>query len=113
MMSMDTAARALDAMLHQGYAEERDGGVWLDDLAARYVADLAGEVQEATWRAQGAEEAQKIAERTLASAEDQLLKYDRIVRAVTTCFDSEEDDADVLAAIGDVLELSRAWPVLK
>lgn len=27
MMSMDAAARALDAMLHQGYAEERDGGV--------------------------------------------------------------------------------------
>lgn len=48
--SMDTAARAIDAMLHRGYAEERDGGVWIDDLAAReLVGELTNEDGE-SWK---------------------------------------------------------------
>lgn len=50
--SIDTAARAIDAMLHRGYAEERDGGVWVDDLGARELADpgLFFDEDGDTWR---------------------------------------------------------------
>jgi hypothetical protein len=45
-VSMDTAARAIDALLHRGYAEERDGGVWIDDLGAQYLESLRWVVEE-------------------------------------------------------------------
>jgi hypothetical protein len=112
MMTMDSAARAIDMMLHRGRAEERDGGVWLDDLAVSYVAGLAGEVTEAEWKANDATVDKETAEREVYRLENLAYKYDTIVRAVITCFDAEADDADALAAIGDVIEQCRCWPTV-
>lgn len=117
--SMDTAARAIDAMLHRGYAVERDGGVWVDDLGARYITELAGELQEATWRAEDAEASEKDALRELHAAEDRLLKYDRIVRAVITVVDgdlwptADVTDGDMLRGVRDIVEQCRRWPEVK
>lgn len=50
MMTMDSAARAIDAMLKRGRAEERDGGVWLDDLGARELGSDTVDEYGTPWR---------------------------------------------------------------
>lgn len=50
MTSMDSAARAIDALLHRGRAEVRDGGVWLDDLAATAVVDEVTNEDGESWK---------------------------------------------------------------
>lgn len=58
MMTMDSAARAIDMMLHRGRAEERDGGVWLDDLAAHELSADVCDEYGTPWR-KAAEEWEK------------------------------------------------------
>jgi hypothetical protein len=90
MMSMDAAARALDAMLHQGYAEERDGGVWVSDLAAQYLGELRDVAYERDVIAEDCAELTRLND----AIEDDLKDLFHIIRRVADVLDELPDDAD-------------------
>lgn len=93
MVTMDSAARAIDAMLHRGRAEERDGGVWLDDLGASELGSCTADEYGTPWReaAEGWEaEARRIKGEREAIIED---------REAAVAF--LRDVADELADLGD------------
>lgn len=101
-VSMDTAARAIDALLHRGYAVERDGGVWVDDLGAQYLESLR-------WVAEERDELVKDVEDLNIQIKDLKIDRDEAVRLcqrVLDVLDNLADDADseeLNEVIGNVL----------
>lgn len=101
MMTMDSAARAIDAMLHRGRAEERDGGVWLDDLAAGEVAEVEG-MTAPEWR----DEAERW-EQDCRTAGKYLDRIGDVLDAVT---DIDEAKAKQLRPIVEaILDIISEW----
>lgn len=112
--SMDTAARAIDAMLHRGYAEERDGGVWVDDLGARELAeDYIGVQRERELRWEAEEDARLVQSQYDEMREDRDEAM-RLIRRVLDTLDELPDDADgeelneVIGMVLTILEPARA-----
>jgi hypothetical protein len=97
MVTMDSAARAIDAMLHRGRAEERDGGVWLDDLAAGEIGGCTLDEYGTPWR-------------------EAAIEWERLHDEVETSRDAIIGDrelmADALADIERVIDVARKQGVL-
>lgn len=113
MMSMDTAARALDAMLHQGYAEERDGGVWLDDLAARQLVEdleLAAEggweevAQDLRVEVKDLERDVKQWKKRVSKVQEKSDKYRTVARACATAVNGKGQMREKLAKVRELTE---------
>lgn len=82
VVTMDSAARAIDAMLHRGRAEERDGGVWLDDLGASELGSDTVDEYGVPWRKvaeEWEEEARRIEGEREAIIEDRELATDALL----------------------------------
>lgn len=104
MVTMDSAARAIDQMLHRGRAEERDGGVWLDDLAAGGLASLYDVSLE---RDELVEDCARL-DRLNDDMEADLKAALHIIRRVADVLDDLPDDADgehLNECIGEVLTI--------
>ena len=118
MVTMDSAARAIDALLHRGRAEERDGGVWLDDLAADTILDQLTNEDGESWQSAAIEWEREhdrvdalndglIADRELAW--DALADVERVIEVARRQGVLTEKDNDAAVALRQVVEILTEW----
>lgn len=89
MVTMDSAARAIDALLHRGRAEERDGGVWLDDLAASEVAMSEGmTARDWQWQAEEMEERYEEACKDRDALDERCGEQEEVMQAIAEALDA-------------------------
>lgn len=100
MVTMDSAARAIDALLHRGRAEERDGGVWIDDLGAEELSSDGAVFDEygQTWKDAAGEWEKEYddMEKERDWAEERCEKRENLLREIVGELDSLEDAAELL-----------------